>query len=296
MYPELFDIGPVHVRSFGVMMALAFVAAGVVAWWQLRRRGENPELVYNLLIGAIVGGIVGSKIHYLIVHPDQFELAAFSGSGLIWYGGLFGGTVGVVIAALVSRARIGLVADIVAPSLAMGYAVGRLGCFLNGDDYGKPTSLPWAMSFPEGEPPTTALVHPTQLYESLASLVIFALLVWFFAPRLRGSGSLFGVYLVLAGIERFLVEFVRTNASGLLGLTQQQWISIALIVVGFVVVWRVEGGAAVTDGPARSLPRTAVAGASGRSRPAGSAGSARAGLAGRAKRGGGTPPAKKKRP
>ena len=242
MYPELFDIGPVHVRSFGVMMALAFVAAGVVAWWQLRRRGENPELVYNLLIGAIIGGIVGSKLHYLIIHPDQFEVAAFSGSGLVWYGGLFGGTVGVVIAALLSRMRIGLVADVVAPALAMGYAVGRLGCFLNGDDYGRPTTLPWGMSFPKGEPPTTAIVHPTQLYEVALSLVIFGLLVWVFAPRLRGSGSLFGVYLILAGIERFVVEFVRTNTPALLGLTQQQWISIGLVVVGAIVVWRVEGG------------------------------------------------------
>ena len=284
MYPELFDIGPVHVRSFGVMMALAFVAAGVVAWWQLRRRGENPELVYNLLIGAIIGGIVGSKLHYLIIHPDQFEVAAFSGSGLVWYGGLFGGTVGVVIAALLSRMRIGLVADVVAPALAMGYAVGRLGCFLNGDDYGRPTTLPWGMSFPKGEPPTTAIVHPTQLYEVALSLVIFGLLVWVFAPRLRGSGSLFGVYLILAGIERFVVEFVRTNTPALLGLTQQQWISIGLVVVGAIVVWRVEGGAVASKSrPAGAAP----AAAAGRSEAGGSAATARAGapVSGKAARG-----------
>ncbi len=252
MHPVLFHFGPVTVRSFGVMMALAFVAAGIVAWWRLRRLGENPELVYNLLIGAIVGGVVGAKLHYLILHPDQFRVAAFNGSGLVWYGGLFGGTLGVIIAARLSRLRIATTADVVAPALAMGYAVGRIGCFLNGDDYGKPTNLPWGMSFPQGEPPTTVVVHPTQLYEVILSLGIFFLLIYVFAPRLRGRGSLFAVYLVLAGIERFLVEFVRTNVPVLLGMTQQQWISIGLIIVGGILIWRLERSpVALASSPAR---------------------------------------------
>jgi phosphatidylglycerol:prolipoprotein diacylglycerol transferase len=259
MHPILFHEGPITVRSFGVMMALAFVAAGIVAWWQLKRRGENPELVFNLLIGAIVGGVVGAKLHYLILHPDQFRVAAFNGGGLVWYGGLFGGAAGVALAAWLSKLRFSVTADVVAPALAMGYAVGRIGCFLNGDDYGKQTNLPWAMSFPKGEPPTAALVHPTQLYESLLSLGIFFLLIYVFSPRMRRSGQLFAVWMVLAGIERFLVEFVRTNKADLLGLTQQQWISIGLILVGAGVFWwlqrRPDPGRQVKGQPAQSGSR-----------------------------------------
>lgn len=213
-------------------MALAFVTAGVVAAWQFKKRGIDPDLAYSLLIAAIVGGVVGAKVHYLIVHPEQARATAFSGSGLIWYGGLFGGALAVWVVALLSKARTALVADAIAPALAAAYVVGRVGCLLNGDDYGVPTDLPWALSFPKGSPPTEALVHPTQIYESLMSLVIFGVLLVLIAPRLKRAGSLFWAYLPLAGIERFLVEFVRTNQPVALGLTQAQWISVALFVAG----------------------------------------------------------------
>ena len=237
MYPELVDIGPVTIHSFGLMMALAFVTAGLVTGWQLRRRGVDPGITYSLLIAAIIGGVVGAKLHYLAIHPDQFDAAAFSGTGLVWYGGLFGGALAVSVVALLAKPPIALIADAIAPALAAAYAVGRIGCFLNGDDYGVPTSLPWGMSFPEGSPPTTQVVHPTQLYETFGSLVILALLLWVLAPRLQRFGSLFWSYVFLAGVERFLVEFVRTNDPVLIGLTQQQWISIALIVIGGAAVW-----------------------------------------------------------
>jgi phosphatidylglycerol---prolipoprotein diacylglyceryl transferase len=215
------------------MMALAFVTAGIVLWWQLKKRGIEPQFAYSMVIAAIIGGIVGAKVHFLILHPDQLHVW-YSGRGLVWYGGLFGGALAVWLVALRSRHRTAEVADAVAPALALAYAVGRMGCFLNGDDYGKPTNLPWAMSFPKGDPPTTQLVHPTQLYEILASLAIFAILVWVLAPRLKRAGALFWSYCILAGVERFLVEFVRTNKPALLGLTQQQWISILLILAGAV--------------------------------------------------------------
>jgi len=237
MYPELVDIGPVTIHSFGLMMALAFVTAGVVTGWQLGRRGVDPDITYSLLIAAIIGGVVGAKLHYLAIHPDQFDTEAFSGTGLVWYGGLFGGALAVSVVAYLSKPPIALIADAIAPALAAAYAVGRIGCFLNGDDYGVPTSLPWGMSFPEGSPPTTQVVHPTQLYETFGSLVILALILWVLAPRLHRLGSLFWSYVFLAGVERFLVEFVRTNDPVLAGLTQQQWISVALIVIGGVAVW-----------------------------------------------------------
>jgi phosphatidylglycerol---prolipoprotein diacylglyceryl transferase len=255
MYPELFSIGPLTIHSFGVMMALAFVTAGVVVSWRVRRQGIDPQITYSMVIAAIVGGLLGAKVHYLILHPDQFSQAAFSGEGLVWYGGLIGGALAVILVTWRSRYRTAVIADAVAPALAAAYAVGRMGCFLNGDDYGRPSGLPWAMAFPKGDPPTTQLVHPTQLYEIMGSLVIFAILIWVLAPRLHRAGALMWSYLVLAGVERFLVEFVRTNKPALLGLTQQQWISVALMLVGVAGVgWLYRPGAQAVSAPAPKKP------------------------------------------
>lgn len=262
MYPELLHIGPFTLHSFWLMMALAFVSAGLVTAWQFRRRGVDPAFTYTLVLAAIIGGVVGAKIHYLLVHPGEFPQNALSGSGLIWYGGLAGGTAAVWLATWRSPWRYGVVADCIAPALAMAYAVGRIGCLLRGDDYGVPTDLPWAMRFPEGAPPTDALVHPTQIYEILGSLGIFGLLVWVLAPRLTRSGALFWAYLVLAGIERFLVEFVRTNTAVVLGLTQAQVISIGMMLAGAAgLVWIYSRPASEQAGPLRS--RAVAAGGTG---------------------------------
>lgn len=237
MYPELFHIGGFTMNSFGVMMALAFIVGGFVAHWQFKKRGVRPDFIYGLLIAAVIGGLVGAKIHYLILHPAEWPGNLLSGGGLVWFGGLFGAIVAVVIVTLLAKQRLAAVMDAGALAVAVGYAVGRMGCFLRGDDYGVPTNLPWGMSFPKGLPPTTVRVHPTQLYEIAASLVIFALIAWVISPRFKREGGLIFAYAVLAGIERFLVEFVRTNKAVALGLTQQQWISIALMVVGLAGVW-----------------------------------------------------------
>jgi len=237
MYPELFHIGWFTMNSFGLMMALAFIVAGFIAYWQFKKRGVRPDFVLNLLIAAVACGLAGAKIHYLILHPSEWPGNLLSGGGLVWFGGLFGAIIGVVIVTLLAKQRLAAVMDAGAIAVSVGYAVGRIGCFLRGDDYGVPTNLPWGMSFPKGLPPTTVKVHPTQLYESAASLLIFALLVWVIAPRFKREGPLMFVYAILAGIERFLVEFIRTNKPVLLGLTQQQWIAIAMIVVGVVFTW-----------------------------------------------------------
>ncbi|HEY5528734.1 MAG TPA: prolipoprotein diacylglyceryl transferase [Thermoleophilia bacterium] len=237
MYPILFHAGPLTIHSFGVMMAVAFVAAGIVGRWQFKKRGVTPDFIYPIVVAAVIGGLLGAKIHYLILHPSEFPGNILSGSGLVWFGGLFGAILAVVIVTLVRKQSLAGVMDTGALAIAVGYVFGRLGCFLNGDDYGIPTKLPWGMSFPNGSPPTTVRVHPTQLYEALASLVIFALLFWVISPRFKREGPLMFAYLILAGIERFLVEFVRTNPPVALGLTQQQWISIGLFVIGVVGVW-----------------------------------------------------------
>jgi phosphatidylglycerol:prolipoprotein diacylglycerol transferase len=240
MYPVLFRIGGFTMNSFGVMMALAFISAGFVAHWQFKKRGVKPDFIYGLLIAAVIGGLLGAKIHYLILHPSEWPGNLLSGGGLVWFGGLFGAIAGVVIVTLLSKQRLAAVMDAGAIAVSVGYAVGRIGCFLRGDDYGVPTTLPWGMSFPNGLPPTTEKVHPTQLYESAASLVIFALLVWLVAPRFKREGPLMFAYAILAGIERFLVEFIRTNQAVALGLTQQQWIAVGMFVVGIAGVWYFE--------------------------------------------------------
>ena len=237
MYPELFHIGGFTMNSFGVMMALAFIAAGIIAHWQFKKRGVKPDFIYPLLIAAVIGGILGAKIHYLIIHPEQWPENILSGEGLVWFGGLFGAIIAVVLVTWVSKQRLAAIMDAGAIAVSVGYAFGRMGCFLRGDDYGTPTDLPWGMAFPEGVPPTTVKVHPTQLYEIAATLVIFVLLTWVIGPRFKREGPLMFAYAVLAGIERFLVEFIRTNEPAALGLTQQQWIAIAMFVVGIAGVW-----------------------------------------------------------
>jgi phosphatidylglycerol---prolipoprotein diacylglyceryl transferase len=275
VYPEIAEIGPITIHSFGVMMALAFMTAGLMTRWGLKKRGVDPELTYSLLIAAVVGGVVGAKIHFLILNPGAGGF--FSGNGLVWYGGLIGGIIAVAAVAYFSRPPTAVVADAVAPGLALGYAVGRVGCLLRGDDYGVPTGLPWGMSFPEGLPPTTETVHPTQIYESLGSLAILAILLWVLGPRFKRSGSLFWAYLVFAGIERFLVEFVRTNDPASLGLTHAQWISVILFVAGVIGVWWLEikgngspspyGLAGVSEGRVSARRRPALQGAAGGGAP-----------------------------
>jgi phosphatidylglycerol:prolipoprotein diacylglycerol transferase len=243
MYPELFRIGGFAVSSYGVMMALAFVVGGFTLRWQLKKRGVRADFAWVMVITAVIGGILGAKIHYLIIHPEDWPGEAFSGRGLVWFGGMFGALFAAAVVSLIPRVqrsyqvRLMAIADSSAYAMAAGYAVGRMGCFLVGDDYGKVTNLPWGMAFPKGSPPVDVPVHPTQLYEILGSLVIFALLWWVIQRYIKREGVIFFIYLILAGIERFLVEIVRTNPAVALGFTQQQWISIALWVLGIAGIW-----------------------------------------------------------
>ncbi|MHB0866556.1 MAG: prolipoprotein diacylglyceryl transferase [Thermoleophilia bacterium] len=238
MYPELVSIGPFTVHSFGLMMALGFVVAGAVVYYEFRRQGMNPENVYWLTLAAAVGGLLGSKIHYLLLHLNELKgdplSSAFSGAGLVWYGGFIGGLLAGILVGLLFRLDLARALDACAPGMAIGYAFGRVGCFLNGDDYGIPSTLPWAMGFPEGAPPTPAglTVQPTQLYEAISGVVIF-LVLWYLRPRLKGKGSIFLVFLVLAGLERFLVEFVRAQRPG---QVQQQVLALGMAAIAVVAL------------------------------------------------------------
>ncbi len=241
--PEI-ELGPVTLQTFGICFALGFLLAGALLARRLSETGRPPDWAYEAGFAALVGGLVGSRVDFVIqnwddVHDDLLG-NLFSGSGLVWFGGMVGGAAGVVIWAW-RRGWLSVeMLDAFAPALALGYAVGRVGCQLSGDgDYGKPSDLPWAMSYPDGTVPTDDRVHPTPVYETLA-MGLVALLLWQLRDRVR-PGALFALYLVLAGIERLLVEFIRRNDELALGLTLPQLISVGMIVVGTAWLARLRG-------------------------------------------------------
>jgi phosphatidylglycerol---prolipoprotein diacylglyceryl transferase len=251
MIQELFHIGSFSISPFGVMLVFAFLGSFFQLRWGMRKLGIGDEEDASALIFAAgVGGIVGAKVYYAVLNRDWHLL--FDRSGLVWYGGFLLGAAAVLFT--INRRRLPLwpLADAVAPALALGYAIGRIGCFLVGDDYGRPSDVPWAMSFPVGLPPTTAgelrqmfgvaipagvpdnqllRVHPTQLYETLAGLVIWGVGLWLFRRR-RRPGQTALIVLALLAVERFLVEILRAKDDRFFaGFTLAQMISIAVFLV-----------------------------------------------------------------
>jgi phosphatidylglycerol---prolipoprotein diacylglyceryl transferase len=236
VYPEI-NIGPLTLQTFGLMFALAFLAAGALIAKRLKELGKPVDWAYEMGFAALIGGIVGSRLYFLVENwdsvSDDLLGNVFSGSGLVWYGGVIGGAIAVLLWAWY-RGFLGLaLLDLAAPALALGYAVGRIGCQLSGDgDYGKPWDGPWAMAYPDGTVPTEQEVHPTPIYEALA-MGFGAWLLWQLRDRFR-TGVLFALYLLYAGGERFLVEFVRRNDDVALGLTTAQLESLAMVLAGAI--------------------------------------------------------------
>jgi phosphatidylglycerol:prolipoprotein diacylglycerol transferase len=205
---------------------------------RLRELGKPTDWAYEIVIAALVGGLVGARLNFIIQNYDAVEGDLlgnlFSGSGLVWFGGAIGGAIGVGLWAWRRRMLNLTLLDICAVPLAVGYAIGRIGCQVSGDgDYGKAWDGPWAMAYPDGTKPIDVPVHPTPIYETLA-MGLAAYFLWRLRDRVQ-PGVLFAIYLVLAGVERLLVEFIRRNDVELLGLTQPQLISIVMIAAG--VVW-----------------------------------------------------------
>jgi phosphatidylglycerol:prolipoprotein diacylglycerol transferase len=237
--PEI-SIGPVTLQTFGLMFALSFVVAGVIAQRRFRELGKPGDWAYEVIFAAIIGGLIGGRLYWAFenwgdVADDPFG-NLFAGSGLTWYGGAFGGAAAVLLWARWRNFLNLEMFDLAAPAMAAGQAVGRIGCQLSGDgDYGEPWDGPWAMGYPDGVVPTPpgVTVHPTPIYETL-TLGLIAIVLWRLRDRFR-FGILFALYLVLAGLMRFLVEFIRTNDAVFAGLTMAQSISVAMIAGG--VVW-----------------------------------------------------------
>jgi len=277
MRPILIQIGPIPVYSYGFMMAVAFLVADYLLGREFKRLKMNVNYANEMVVLALVSGIAGAKLLYLIENLSEFLKSPlemiFSAGGLTWYGGF---TLAFLVLLLYAKRRklpIYKALDAVAPALALGYGIGRIGCHLSGDgDYGIPTSLPWGTIYANGTlKPTYALrsyferfpdlaekynywelsskvvgedrfglitefdtlikLHPTPIYEFILMFVIF-LILWFYRKKVKYPGELFGLYLILASIERFSIEFIRLNPPLFLGLTEAQFISILLFIGG----------------------------------------------------------------
>jgi phosphatidylglycerol:prolipoprotein diacylglycerol transferase len=256
MYPVLFRIGHFTVSTYGVVLAIAVFAALSLFARALRHAGGDPDDAWSIGTWALLGGIVGAKLYYVILHQDPGAL--LSGSGLVWYGGLIGGAAAAAYA--IRRRRLPFLGtlDALAPAAAVGHAIGHIGCFFSGDSYGLPSTLPWAVAFPRGMPPSTAgnlrtefgveipagipdsailTVHPTMLYSTLILGGVAALLWWVLRKR-PPVGLVLGLYLVLAGVERFFIEFLRAKDDRFLAwLTTAQAIAILLVSTGAILIF-----------------------------------------------------------
>ena len=251
MHPVLLSLGPVTIYSYGVMMALSFVTAGWVIRKELQRQGRDPDLASSLVLWAAVGGLIGARLLFILDAWPAFVADPWAliltGAGFIWYGGLLGGIAGVSLCMRRYRLPWLRTMDIVAPAIALGHGIGRIGCHLAGDgDWGPPTDLPWGVVYSEAiagwpHPPEVA-VHPTPLYELAAYSLIFVFL-WQRRTATHRPGSLFWGYLVLAGLARFGLEFVRINPGFLFGLSLAQVMSIPLVALGACMLLRPVGAA-----------------------------------------------------
>jgi len=260
MYPYLHVFG-LHVPTFGLMLWLAAVTAGVVLDRAFKRAKIQADAI-GMVAVAVVAGIIGAKLWHVLDTPSEFHEIGWGvlwdSAGFAWFGGLTFGIGALVFQGW--RAKIGAlrILDLAAPAAAIGYGVGRIGCFLSGDGcYGIPTNLPWGMAFPNGIEPTFVRVHPTPLYELAAGLLI-GWWLWTRGRKHRPTGWILGEYLVLTGLARFLVEFIRRNPKVLWGLSNAQLASAGSALVGIAVLfWAARQTASKPDGATQPVERAA---------------------------------------
>lgn len=253
MYPEIFRIGSFPINTYGVLLAVSFLCAILVSVRLAARDGLPREKIYDLSLWMLLAGLVGSKIMMLFTEPDyradplQLLSLDFLRSGGVWYGGLLGAV--LVSYWLMRRYQLPWwkTADAFAPGIAIGNFFGRQGCFAAGCCWGKPTSLPWGVKFTEAGHeitgvPTDTHLHPTQLYESFAMLLVFLFLLWLH-KRKRFSGQVILAYALIYSIIRFAIEFVRDDPRGdvfglttLTGLSTSQMISLVIGITALIVL------------------------------------------------------------
>ena len=267
VYPFNLHLGPLNLTGYGLMLMVGFLTGGWLIARGLRARGWYHEYAADITVAAVIGGVLGAKLWYVIATGEWSSLV--SRGGLVWYGGFLGGTAAVLLNGARLKVPMRWTLELAAPALPAAYALGRVGCFVVNDDYGLPSSLPWSVKFPQGLPPTTAgamahdfgipiqagvspdtllAVQPTQLYEVVIMTAVFMLL-WRLRGHARSTGWLFGAYLVLAGSERFLVEFVRAKEDMLpIGITLAQAMALGLVTLGAILLAKWSGGEKLAPG------------------------------------------------
>ncbi len=244
MIPYLHLFGPISIPTFGLMVATGLFVAAYAVQADFRRRRSSVDAF--LIIGlAGIAGIAGARLYHVLETPHEFFAHPWpflwTRFGFAWFGGLIGGFVALIFLARSEKIPVLEFLDACAPGACVGYAIGRIGCLLSGDgDYGIPTSLPWAMSFPNGVVPTTERVHPTPLYEFIVWLLI-ALILWKIGSAtiqkgLPTGGRIFFFYLILTGIARFLVELIRINPRSFFGMSNAQTASVASVFLGILLL------------------------------------------------------------
>ena len=255
MYPEIVSFGNFTISSFGLMMALCFIVGYWLIMAEARRKKLDEKIISNMFLATMIGGIVGAKLLYIFENVALSEILSnpmtylLQRGGLTFYGGFIGAIILVWVMARRNKISMWVIGDMASPALALAYSIGRVGCLLVGDDYGSPSNLPWAMAFPNGLPPTTVPVHPTQLYEVIIMFFAF-LYIWKIRTLPRPAGWLFSIYLIIAGFERFFIEFVRnTTPSPIPGLSIAQVTAIGLIIVGVYKLWSLNSSGAIGNSP-----------------------------------------------
>ncbi|NIX14328.1 MAG: hypothetical protein GWN11_00195 [Candidatus Dadabacteria bacterium] len=244
MYPTLFQIGSISISSYSVMVALAYLAAYIFLSKEIKRRGFDDSIADWVFLATLFGGLGGAKILFLFQNATFAEFMIdplkFLASGLTFLGGLIGASILVLLVGLWKKVSFWSLTDSAAPGLVLAYGIGRIGCLLVGDDYGTPTTVPWALSFPNGSPPTTQLVHPTQIYDTILMIFIF-LILWAIRKSNFPTGWMFSLTLIILGIQRFFIEFIRsTSPSFIDGYSQAQLISIVIFIFGVLNLLRLK--------------------------------------------------------
>ena len=243
MYPTLIDFGsvfsvPIGIHSYGVMLATAFITCSLIMQRELNRRGFQGDIATTIIVAGAIGGIIGAKIYFIFLDGKIEMSEIFSPSGLVWYGGLIGGSAAAAWVIRRSPNPFLPTVDIMGPLVLLGYGIGRIGCLLAGDgDYGPPSDVPWAMTFPNGTVPTNELVHPTPIYETLMSVTFFGIL-WSQRRRFASiQGLLFGASLVALAVERFIAEFWRLTPKAFPATPSLSWLTspqlVSLMLFGF---------------------------------------------------------------